>query len=376
MKKYKNILFTVLTACVFMLGTSCTEDDDRFIVTDTAPVLLADLIFDSIELDLVNTNNPAVTFKWSEANYGQQVPVTYKVEVASNALFTNATTLASVNSNTSVTLSVTELNVAAGNVGLPPFAWNDLYARVSSSVGTAGTLPVASNSIKFSVYPYFNYIFNDYFLVGNGTAANWNNNNNNPPLFRDGENPNLYFYTGYFTNPDGGIDNGRFKILDNRGSWSPQWGVSDNEGSDVIRANGTIAGNPVTQAGDPGRFGVASNGYYAFSINFSTRRYTMETFNASGATNFSSIEIQGTSTTTKPMTRSTFDSHIWYINSTPLVSGTLQFKTNTGSVWAGSTAFSGRATLNGGNIPVVVQDDYEVWFNDLTGHYIMIPLNL
>ena len=34
------------------------------------------------------------------------------------------------------------------------------------------------------------------------------------------------------------------------------------------------------------------------------------------------------------------------------------------------------ATLNGANIPVVVQDFYDIWFNDLTGHYILIPLNL
>jgi hypothetical protein len=50
--------------------------------------------------------------------------------------------------------------------------------------------------------------------------------------------------------------------------------------------------------------------------------------------------------------------------------------TNTSSVWAGTTEFSGKATENGGSIPVVVEDDYTVWFNDLTGDYILIPLNL
>ena len=76
------------------------------------------------------------------------------------------------------------------------------------------------------------------------------------------------------------------------------------------------------------------------------------------------------------MTQSTFDSHIWYVNNIRLVPGDLQFLTNTSSVWAGSTSFSGQATENGGNIPVVVEDDYDVWFNDLTGRYILIPLNL
>jgi hypothetical protein len=76
------------------------------------------------------------------------------------------------------------------------------------------------------------------------------------------------------------------------------------------------------------------------------------------------------------MNQLAFDGHIWYLNSVHLVPGDLQIMTNTSSVWAGTTEFSGKATENGGSIPVVVEDDYTVWFNDLTGDYILIPLNL
>ena len=54
----------------------------------------------------------------------------------------------------------------------------------------------------------------------------------------------------------------------------------------------------------------------------------------------------------------------------------VNFITNTNTTFGSTTSFSGTATENGGNIPVVVEDDYDVWFNDLTGHYILIPLNL
>jgi hypothetical protein len=49
---------------------------------------------------------------------------------------------------------------------------------------------------------------------------------------------------------------------------------------------------------------------------------------------------------------------------------------NGSNAWGNTTDFSGKATLNGGSIPVTIEDDYEVWFNDLTGEYHLIPINL
>ncbi len=362
--------------CAFILTSSCDDDSDQFTASETTPVVLSGLTITDIELDPFNINNPAMTLTWSQADYGQQASVNYSVEVSTDEAFTNTSVVTSVTGNNTVTLSVSELNAASGNAGLPPFSWNTLYARISSSIGTQNGLPVKSNNISFNVFPYFNYLFEDYYLVGNGTAPGWDNNNNNPPLFRDPANSNLYHYTGYFTKGAGGDGEGRFKILENRGLWQPQWGVTDNEGDDDIKAAGDIAGNPGTQSDDPGRFGVEHDGYYAFTIDFSKRTYTNEVFDASGSASFTGVEIQGSATTTTAMTQSSFDSHLWYITSIPLIPGDLQFVTNTGSTWAGTTEFSGQATENGGPIPVVVEDDYEVWFSDLDGRYILIPLNL
>lgn len=366
----------MLTACLFVLVSSCDDDSEQFVATETSPVQLSELAISDIELDPVNTTNPAVTFNWTRADYGQPAAVRYNIEIATDADFTNATTASTVSGNNTATLSVGELNSAVGNVGLPPFAWNTVYARVTSSLGTQSGLPVNSNSVSFMVYPYFNYPFDDYYLVGNGTAPGWNNNDNNPPLFRDNVNKNLYYYTGYFANDSGADGEGRWKVLEERGLWQPQWGVTDDEGSDTPKESGEIAGNPGTQSGDPGRFGVTTSGYYEFTFNISDKKYTTTSFDASSAPEFTSMSIQGSAASTTAMTQSTFDSHIWYLTSVALVPGDLQFLTNTGSVWAGTTDFSGQATENGGNIPVVVEDDYEVWFNDLTGRYIMIPLNL
>ena len=57
------------------------------------------------------------------------------------------------------------------------------------------------------------------------------------------------------------------------------------------------------------------------------------------------------------------------------MTGGVQFETNTGATWGGDTAFSGMASEGGPAIEIVVGDDYDVWFNDLTGEYILIPQN-
>ncbi|WP_204344030.1 SusE domain-containing protein [Psychroserpens algicola] len=373
--KFKVVLFAVLSLGFLM--NSCEDDTSEFTATPTQAITLADLPITMIELDATNPGNPAITFNWNEADYNQQASENYTVLVSSDEAFTNPITATSVVGTTSATLSVNELNSAAGAAGLPPFTFSTLYAKVESSIGTQNGLPVSSNTINFQVQPYFNYVFDDYYLVGNGTSADWNNNNNNPPLFRDAENGNLYTYTGFFTKGGGGFDDGRFKILEVRGQWQPQWGVAADEGSDTIEASGDIAGNPATQDNDPGRFGVASDGYYTFTINFSSNTYTMNPFNDAGATTFTSMTLQGSGVgSDTAFTQSSFDSHLWYISSVNLQPGDLQIMTNAGTTWAGSTSFSGVATEGGDSIPVVVQDDYEVWFNDLTGDYIMIPLNL
>lgn len=373
---FKVVFLTILSLGFFM--SSCEDDTTVSTVAETQPITLEELPITSIELDPSNPGNPAITFVWNEADYSQPASENYSVIIATDNAFTNPVTATTVVGTTSTTLSVNELNSAAGLAGLPPFMSSTLFAKVESSLGTQNGLPVSSNSISFDVTPYFNYLFEDFYIVGNGTAADWNNNNNNPPLFRDAENNNLYTYTGFFTKGGGGFDDGRFKLLEIRGQWQPQWGVAAAEGSDDIMASGDIAGNPGTQDSDPGRFGVSQDGYHRFTVNFSTNTYTMEPYDDSGSTSYTSMTLQGSGVNAEmAFTQSTFDSHLWYISSVNLQqSGELQIMTNTGSTWSGPNAFSGVATEGGDSIPVAVQDDYEVWFNDLTGDYIMIPLNL
>lgn len=364
MKTKISILLSSLF--VLFLFTGCEDDSEQFTVTATNPVTLAELTITDIVLDPVNTNNPAVTFNWTIADYNQPAEERYALELSIDNAFTNPVVPATINGNNTITLSVGELNSAAGDAGLAPFVSGTLYARIVSTLGTQGSLPVPSNVISFNVTPFFNYPFMDFYLVGNATAANWNNNNNNPALFRDGDNPNLYTYTGFF-------NAGQFKVLEVKGLWQPQWGTNDGSTIDV---------NP-GDTSDPGTFpnnnaDISTSGFYTFTINYSTNTFDFTSFDASGATDYTSIDLGGSGTaSTVSMNRlSASDSHIWYANNVTLTPGDVSFTTNTGTSWGSDNAFSGVATAGGANIPVVVGDEYDVWFNDLTGDYILIPLNL
>ncbi len=365
-KNIKRFSAITIIGLFLLIFNGCDDESELFTVTSnpTAPVL-ANLGFTDLTLDPVNTNNPAINLNWDVSDYGQQAAINYAIQFSSDAEFTLPTTVATTIGKTALTLSVSEVNSAAGSAGLNPFQWKPVYIRIVSSLGTRMGEKSFSNAIQINVYPYFNYTFNDFYLVGDATASGWENNNNNPPLFRDANDSNLFYYTGKFS------ENGHFKVLSTKGLWQPQYGTDD----------GSTVGANLGSGSDPERFPYGGGngipeGFYTFEINFATNTFTFESFNDNGASSPTSLTIEGSSTTNITMNPLSFDGHIWFANNVRLTPGNVEFVTNGGAKWGNSNAFSGTASEGGGTIPVIVEDDYDIWFNDLTGHYILIPLNL
>lgn len=365
MKNIKRFSVFAIIGMLVLVFNACNDNSELFEISNPTAPTLAELSFSKLELDAVNTNNPALTLNWEKANYGQQAAVNYTVEFSKDEEFTTPAVATVVTGLNAVTLSVNEVNGAAGNAGLNPFEWENLYVRVVSSLGTQNEVKTPSNSIKIEVYPFFNYVFNDFYMVGDATAPGWNNDNSNPALFRDATDSNTYYYTGFFA------DNGHFKVLKTKGLWTPQYGTDDGTTVGVNPGGGT----------DPERFPYGGGsgipaGFYTFKINFASNTFSFDVFDASGKTSPASISIEGTSTTSIALTPLAFDGHIWSATNVKLIPGNLEFVTDSGDKWGDSTSFSGVATNGGSAVPVVVEDEYDVWFNDLTGRYILIPLNL
>jgi len=366
----KNIS-KILIALFAVLAFSCTQDDvqDRpVIVAANAPVLTAPTAGTAYVLIPANKTKTAERFTWDSADFGGPVEVTYAVQMdKKGGDFSKPQTLGSVVSSNQVAVSVEVMNTAAvaleGDAavsGVPA----DFDIRVVATTGVSTSIVSAVTGITIS--PYIDaipYPFTDWYLVGDATAAGWNNNSGNQPLFRDGTNANIYKFTGYFAVGD-------FKIISTPGQWAPMYGGAD----------GVLVSRPKESDPDPAKIAITAAGYYTFSINLTTLKYTLVPY--TGATTvYPNIGILGDATSvgwdnTKAiaLTKGTFDVHQWKINGLDLKTNGAKFIAN--NTWdvilgGGTTAFSSIVSTKD-NIPVK-GSKYNVFFNDLDGSYLMIP---
>ncbi len=366
MKQLKIILVALLALAG--LG-SCEDDEELVTVTAQNGSTLLAVDITTIELDRVNTANPVITLTWEDADYSVQTPVSYRLEFASDDTFTNPSQSAVITDN-AITLSVDEINSFASRAGLPPFEWNELYIRVASFLGSVpGSVATFSNAVSINILTYYNYPFVDHFLVGPASASGWDNNNNNAVMFRDASNPGQFNYTGFF-------NSGPLKFLELRGSWTPQYGEAEE---------GNLSYRPAENVDDPPAINNLESmeaGYYTFSVDVDRLTFTLLTYEETLPSPLSSLTVNGSALageatlTPYAVGGEVFDQYIWYIPSVRLIPGEFTFTANGSNVWGGTTLFSGVATPNGGSIPVDIEDDYEIWFNSITGDYHLIPINL
>lgn len=230
-----------------------------------------------------------------------------------------------------------------------------------------GSLTRSSNEVfqvVFRTFPAPDLVIPTLFLVGDATAAGWDNNNNNTPLFRDPENGAMFYYQGFFSA-------GGFKLLENLGQWQPQWGLGASEG---------LLGVNDGTGSDPEPIPVPADGYYEFVFDGIAGTYTFESMDVSSAPTFATVGIIGSATPNEwndpdtDMTQSTFDDHKWFISAQDLTANALKFRAddNWDVNWGGDTFPYGLGPINGPDISIPLDANYLIWFNDLDGRYAII----
>ena len=369
----KKLSILILALVAFTGFTACTSDDDVVFIAQPDPegISFVNTVSSAYILTNATGANTAERFVWEAVDVGVPTNITYELQGATTTEFENYTILGTTSSN-NLAVTVNQLMDLAEDAGLD----NDpnteapntgtVYVRVVASAGTAGEIPHTSDVLSLTlILPESGDEEEDlreFYLVGNATPDNWNNNSNNTPLFRDAENPDLYYYTGKF-------NAGEFKLLEVKGQWQPQWGLD----------NGQLTSSDIL-GGDPGAFVVDAAGYYTLTINADEMTYSFEPYDATGATTYNAIGIVGPAQAggwdaDTDMTQLAFDPHIWYVNDIELSDGEMKFRANDAwdASWGDTTFLSGKGSnSNDPNIPVV-GGVYDVWFNDLTGRYIVIP---
>jgi hypothetical protein len=371
----KNTALLIL-AFFLTLGFSACEDEVAldFVARQPATELeFTNAFLSEYVISQETENNIAERFVWEPVDFGAPVNVTYELQASTDPTF-ETFELVGTTSENQLAVSVGTFVDLAEELGMDNDPATDnpnigtVFFRLKAFTGTGG-----ANTIEtFSEIQPLNIRWletgveaslRNLFLVGDATAAGWDPNNNNTPLFRDPDNPDVYFYTGRF-------NAGEIKLLEERGQWQPQWGTNDGV---------TLAVNDGTGS-DPGAFEIPAEGYYIFEVNIDAGTFSITPYDASGDPTYSTIGIIGDATANgwgdpdTDMTQSAFNPHLWFINGVTLSDGEMKFRANDSwdTNWGGSTSISGMGSLNGPNIPVTA-GTYDIWFNDITGRYIFLP---
>ena len=375
MKKF-SILFLAFIALLSF--SACTQDDDIVFVAQPDPegIQFSNSFQNTYVLPSGNPDNLAERFVWNEVDFDAPTTITYELQGSADEAFGDFMVIGSTDNN-NLGVSIGQMRDLAEDAGLdndpeteaPNTGTVYFKVRAFAGDGEGNALEEFSETIGLNVElpeaeeegeaPKM-----ELYLVGDATAAGWDPANNNTPLFRDGENKNIYYFEGRFA---GGGEIEGFKFLQTT-AWQPQWGLSNGE-----LTNSDILGN------DPNAFPVEDDAYYSLMVNVDEMTYTWEEIDESAAEVQTNIGIIGDATPgawddDTDMTQSEFNPHIWYIEGIELTDGEAKFRADDAwdLDWGGATPVSGETTVAGPNIPVSA-GTYDVWFNTLDGRYIFIP---
>ncbi|WAC01365.1 SusE domain-containing protein [Lacinutrix neustonica] len=177
----KRIQILTLALFTFLGFNSCTEDDEKFVITAAGAskaVLQLPTDGTDIVLDIANPQNSATTLVWDAARYEIPTEISYTVQLANSGTeFSNAVD-ASVTDNTYLTWTNKELNdVALGSLALTPFTAGDVDIRIKAQPGSTEAEASFSESITISITPYTTenpkaYIVGN-FLGASGYGSDW-----------------------------------------------------------------------------------------------------------------------------------------------------------------------------------------------------------
>ncbi len=367
MKNFKiKYIFSLLA--IGLLIVAC-QDREIITIEDSEAPMLVNLSAQNLILDPNFPSNPSLTISWTPAKYTVPVEINYNIEISSTETFDKKFALGDKIGQSVTTKSFTnkQINDAAKLIGLVPSQSQKIYFRVISSVN-GNFYSQVSNVTNLTVTPYlaspvYNYV--DLYLIGAATAGGWDNvatNLNIYPLLKNTDK-NIYTYSGFFK-ADG------FKIIKNKGSYDVQYGL----GTATNATSGTL-----DTGGGSGNIMIPSDGYYKLTINISTLTYTLAQLPNPNA-GYDSISIIGTVNgnwnTDTQLKRSTFDTHVWTAKAVSLNEGVFKFRANNSwdVSWGAQSEFFGTAQKGGDNIPLSSEWIYDIYFNDATGDYTLIPV--
>lgn len=423
--KNKYIIGALLIG-IISLFASCSDDND------SNPTLIQPKEFTlntpeyaNATIDLEKSTGLELT--WSQPKYtADNAPInaTYEVQVSPTNSFTVSTDEAAADesgekvpdyavlSNTTqkcnISASAEEMDKALVKIlkwteGNVP-AEQEMYVRVNAYIleGTNHLNPIASNSVKLNVKPYYielkDAVPTMWYLVGNMFGAKWANDKNIGvdalPMFLK---PNFSYdkktgageieYTNYFLTGDyndkAECDGAGFKILPSDFNWDYSMNAILN--NEISAKKGTIENR--NGGADGGHIVASEAGYYTITINTADNTAKMEKYEGN-VNNYGTIQIAtslddfASDTPMLPYNTEGVENHAWYYVMEVPAGQTVSFKFKIAGSWDtnwgygaedGAINMYGKCEANGHNIGLA-EGKYVISFNDITGAFSIVKL--
>ena len=410
---------------IISLFASCSDDNDSNpTLIQPKEFTLNTPAYANATIDLEHSTELGLT--WSQPKYtADNAPInaTYEVQVSPTNSFTVSTDEAAADesgekvpdyavlSNTTqkcnISASAEEMDKALVKIlkwteGNVP-AEQEMYVRINAYIleGTNHLNPVASNSVKLNVKPYYielkDAVPTMWYLVGNMFGAKWASDKNIGvdalPMFLK---PNFSYdkktgageieYTNYFLTGDyndkAECDGAGFKILPPNFDWNYSMNAILN--NEISAKKGTIEYR--NNNGDGGHIVAETAGYYTITLN--TADNTAKMVKYEGAVkDYGTIQISGSfndwvDTPMLPYNTEGVENHAWYYVMDVPAGDPIQFKFKIAGSWDtnwgygpedGTISMYGKCDASGKNIGLA-EGKYVISFNDITGSFSIVKL--
>ena len=402
------------------LFASCSDDNDSNpTLIQPKEFTLNTPAYANATIDLEQSSE--LSFTWSQPKYtAENAPInaTYEVQVSPTNSFTVSTDEAAADesgekvadyavlSNTTqkCNISASAMEIDKGLVQILKWteenvpATQEMYVRVNAYIleGTSRLNPVASNSVKLTVKPYYielkDAVPTMWYLVGNMFGAKWAGNKSIGedalPMFLK---PNFSYdkktgvgeieYTNYFLTGDyndkAEVDGAGFKIMPSSFNWDYSMNADGATKGTIVNRNG---------GGDGGHIVAPEAGYYTITINTADNTAKMEKYEGA-VNNYGTIQITGSfndwvDTPMLPYNTEGVENHAWYYVMDVPAGDPIQFKFKIAGSWDtnwgygpedGTISMYGKCDAGGKNIGLA-EGKYVISFNDITGSFSIVKL--
>lgn len=417
--KNKYIIGALLVGIISLFASCSDDNDSNPTLIQPKEFVLNTPAYANATIDLEKSTGLELT--WSQPKYtADNAPInaTYEVQVSPTNSFTVSTDEAAADesgekvpdyavlSNTTqkcnISASAEEMDKALVKIlkwteeNVP--AEQEMYVRVNAYIleGTSRLNPVASNSVKLNVKPYYielkDAVPTMWYLVGNMFGAKWANDKNIGvdalPMFLK---PNFSYdkktgageieYTNYFLTGDyndkAECDGAGFKILPASFNWDYSMNADGATKGTIIYRNG---------GSDGGHIVAPEAGYYTITLNTADNTAKMEKYEGA-VNNYGTIQISGsfndwTDTAMLPYNTEGVENNAWYYVMDVPAGDTAQFKFKIAGSWETSWGYGaedgainmyGKCESGGKNIGLA-EGKYVISFNDITGAFSIVKL--